>query len=129
MVFQSLTVENSMTCRWRLFEEPGVGRSYGTARKNSLWRFRTGIGGYFLELAARTERGALIEKFVKKQSFGGYVSVGIDLPIRIGGFGLLLRLEDKLHWADFGNLGNFSPGSGGLTGPINTIHIGFGLVL
>jgi hypothetical protein len=77
-----------------------------------------GIGGYFLELAARTERGILIEQFVKKQTFGGYVSVGIDFPIRI-----------ELHWADFGSLGNFSPSSGGLTGPINTIHIGLGLVL
>lgn len=88
-----------------------------------------GIGGYFLELAARTERGELLEKFLKKEAFGGYASLGVDMPIRLGSFGLLLRLEDKFHLVDFGSLGNFSPSSGSLTGPINMIQFGFGMAL
>jgi hypothetical protein len=84
-----------------------------------------GAGVYFLELAARTETGALLEQFVRKDAFGGYLSIGVDIPIK----GLLLRLEDKFHMVDFGSLGNFSPGSGSLTGPINMIQIGIGFVL
>lgn len=119
--------EKSRLLTQLIYFTPGVKLYYHTNIARPF--VGAGIGGYGLELAARTERGAVIETFKKKGAFGGYVSAGIDIPIRIGGFGLLLRLEDKLHWADFGSLGDFAPSSGSLTGPINTIHIGFGLVL
>lgn len=87
-----------------------------------------GGGAYFLELAARSETGALVEEFVHKTAFGGYVSAGVDIPIRLTqGIGLVLRIEDKFHLVNFGGLGDFSPSSGNLTGPINMIQIGIGL--
>lgn len=82
-----------------------------------------GAGWYSLDLSARTEMGALIEEFVTKDAFGGYASIGIDIPMKF----FLLRIEDKLHMVDFGDLGTFSPSSGSLKGPINMIHIGLGL--
>ena len=82
-----------------------------------------GAGVYFLELSAKTETGGLLEEFVKKDAFGGYASIGIDIPM----MAFLLRIEDKFHMVNFGSLGTFSPNSGTLTGPINMIQIGLGL--
>jgi hypothetical protein len=39
---------------------------------------------------------------------------------------VVLRLEDKVHYVDFGHLDHFTPGSGRLTGPINVITVGLG---
>lgn len=88
-----------------------------------------GAGVYLLELAARTEFGTLLEQFVNKTAFGGYMSAGIDIPIKLSPqTGLVLRIEDKLHFVNFGSLGDFSPSSGSLTGPINMIQVCIGLV-
>jgi hypothetical protein len=41
----------------------------------------------------------------------------------------VLRIEDKLHYADFGRLQHVTSDSGRLTGPINIIQIGLALAL
>ena len=96
------------------------------------WFAGGGLGLYGVELAVKDEVGAEVERFVEKKvektAFGGYVSIGTDIPVfrSQSGWEFRLRLEDKLHHVDFGNLGPFAPGSGDLAGPINMIQ--FGLV-
>jgi len=119
--------EKSRVLAQMIYITPSVKLYYHTGMMRPF--IGAGVGGYFLELAARSERGELLQQFVKKETFGGYLSIGVDIPIKLGGIGLLLRLEDKFHMVDFGSLGTFSPSSGSLTGPINMIQVGFGFVL
>lgn len=61
-----------------------------------------------------------------RSAMGGYVSLGVDLVAfrTESEWEWRLRLEDKIHLVNFGNLDSFSPGAGNLSGPINVIQIG-----
>lgn len=87
-----------------------------------------GMGLYLFYFEARLEDsiGGTTREEVDKSAFGGYVSLGLDIPLQKGGKGFLLRIEDKVHVVDFGKIEKsvFSTGSGGLHGPINVIQIG-----
>ena len=88
-----------------------------------------GFGLYSLELSKKTETGALIEKKEDKSTVGGYVSLGLDIPLKSDGLGWIVRIEDKVHFVDFGQLGPFTPGTQNLTGPINVFQIGIALAM
>jgi hypothetical protein len=99
--------------------------------------FLGGGGGYYhLDLTESNEIprpictnfGPCFEtnRSLNKSAMGGYVSLGIDLAAfhTESGWIWRLRLEDKVHLVNFGNLDSFSPGAGNLSGPINVIQIG-----
>ena len=87
-----------------------------------------GMGLYNFSFSAYLEDslGGEIKQEVAKNAFGGYVSLGLDIPLQNSGKGFVLRIEDKVHLVDFGKIEKnvFSTGSGGLHGPINVIQIG-----
>jgi len=87
-----------------------------------------GMGLYLFYFEAKLEDsiGGATREEVDKAAFGGYVSLGLDIPLQKSGKGFVLRLEDKVHLVDFGKIKKnvFSTGSGGLHGPINIIQIG-----
>jgi hypothetical protein len=87
-----------------------------------------GMGLYLFYFEARLEDsiGGTTREEVDKAAFGGYVSLGFDIPLQKSGKGVVLRIEDKVHLVDFGKIEKsvFSTGSGGLHGPINVIQIG-----
>ena len=66
------------------------------------------------------------KRSLQKGTMGGYVSLGVDLAVFATqtGWKWRVRLEDKIHFVNFGSLENFSPGAGNLSGPINVIQIG-----
>jgi hypothetical protein len=63
---------------------------------------------------------------LNKGTIGGYVSLGVDLIAfdTQTGWNWRVRLEDKIHFVNFGSLDSFSPGAGNLSGPINVIQVG-----
>lgn len=63
---------------------------------------------------------------ITRSAIGGHVSLGIDLAVFQTQSGLQwkVRLEDDIHLVNYGSLDNFSPGVGGLSGPINVIQFG-----
>lgn len=86
-----------------------------------------GAGLYILNLSIETETGQELNRELKNNAFGGFVALGIDIPFKRTLPSFVLRLEDKVHYVDFGRLDHFSPESGRLTGPINVITVGLGL--
>lgn len=124
------TVREARLLSQLIYLTPSAKLMFGQPRS---WRWFAGggLGLYGLELAAKDEFGVEVERFaekkVKKQAFGGYVSIGTDIPVfrSQSGWEFRLRLEDKLHYVNFGDLGQFAPGSGDLAGPINMMQLGF----
>jgi len=66
------------------------------------------------------------KRSLTKSAIGGHVSLGLDLAVfqTQSGWQWRIRLEDDIHLVNFGSLDNFSPGAGGLSGPLNVIQIG-----
>jgi len=66
------------------------------------------------------------KRSLKRSALGGHVSLGVDWVAfhTESGWEWRLRLEDKIHLVNFGNLDSFTPGVGNLSGPINVIQIG-----
>jgi hypothetical protein len=94
-----------------------------------------GVGYYSLNLSESDEDPRPCTKFgpclitkrsLTKSAIGGHVSLGIDLAAyqTQSGWQWRIRLEDDIHLVNFGSLDHFSPGVGGLSGPINVIQIG-----
>lgn len=94
-----------------------------------------GVGYYSLNLTETEEASPPCTKFggcfitkrsLTKSAIGGHVSLGIDLAVyqTQAGWQWRIRLEDDIHLVNFGSLDHFSPGVGGLSGPINVIQIG-----
>jgi hypothetical protein len=70
-----------------------------------------GAGLYLLELSIKTETGQEGNRELKKSAFGGFVAVGIDIPFKRTLPSVVLRLEGKVHYVDFGHLDHFTPES------------------
>ncbi len=94
-----------------------------------------GVGYYSLNLAESNEAPPPCTKFggcfitkrsLTKSAIGGHVSLGIDLAAyqTQSGWQWRIRLEDDIHLVNYRSLDNFSPGAGGLSGPLNVIQIG-----
>lgn len=66
------------------------------------------------------------KRSLTKSAMGGHVSFGLDLAVfqTQSGWQWRIRLEDDIHLVNYGSLDHFSPGVGGLSGPLNVIQIG-----
>lgn len=66
------------------------------------------------------------KRSLTKSAIGGHVSLGIDLVAyqTQSGWQWRIRLEDDIHLVNYGSLDHFSPGVGGLSGPLNVTQIG-----
>jgi hypothetical protein len=66
------------------------------------------------------------KRSLNKSAIGGYVSLGLDLAAfhTQSGWVWRIRLEDKVHFVNFGSLDSFAPATGNLSGPINIIQFG-----
>jgi hypothetical protein len=78
--------------------------------------FGGGVGWYGFQHPQHFAFGSLP---VHEDGFGGYVSVGVFVPLSRSATAWLLGLENKVHFVDFGN-----PAGGGLSDPINTLQLG-----
>ena len=67
--------------------------------------------------------GDEIYEFAGKETIGGYLSAGVGFPL-LPPDRLILRIEGKVHFVNFGDLGVFAPGSGDLKGPIYIFQAG-----
>jgi hypothetical protein len=95
-----------------------------------------GVGYYSLKLTESDEVPRppctnygpcfIAKRSLTKSAIGGHVSLGIDFAAHQtqSGWQWRIRLEDDIHLVNYGSLDNFSPGAGGLSGPINVIQIG-----
>ena len=94
-----------------------------------------GVGYYFLNLTEKDEAPPPCTKIIPcftakrsltKSAIGGHISLGIDLAAyqTQSGWQWRIRLEDDIHLVNYGSLDHFSPGVGGLSGPLNVIQIG-----
>jgi len=94
-----------------------------------------GVGYYSLKLTESDEVPRppcanfgpcfITKRSLTKSAIGGHVSLGIDFAAiqTQSGWQWRIRLEDAIHLVNFGSLDNFSPGVGGLSGPVNVIQI------
>jgi len=90
------------------------------------WRFSVGAGaGYFLvDVSTNLEDGMTVDTYFREGALGGYLSAGADRILSRSSMSILLRLEGKVLFADFGSLGTFAPGAGSLTGPVFLFQAG-----
>lgn len=67
----------------------------------------------------------LTKRSLTKSAMGGHVSFGLDVAAfqTHSGWQWRLRLEDDIHLVNYGSLDHFSPGVGGLSGPLNVIQV------
>jgi len=99
-------------------------------KRSHSWRPFLGAGaGYYLldfvELIVDPLGGSFeADELFEQHAFGGYVSLGMDIPLSSNGRGFSLRLEGKVHLVSFVSLDNFAPGSSNLNGPIHMIQLG-----
>jgi hypothetical protein len=84
-----------------------------------------GIGYYRVDFVEQLDDGTSSDSFFENDTVGGYLSVGLGIPL-IGSKpeALVLTFEGKVHYADFGDLGEFAPGAGDLKGPIYMFQVG-----
>ena len=84
-----------------------------------------GVGYYFVDFVEQLSDGMVVDKYFDQGTIGGYLSAGLNIPlVRYNPDRLALCLEGKVHFVNFGNLGDFAPGAGDLTGPIYMLQLG-----
>lgn len=93
------------------------------------WRISAGLGAGFY-LAEFVEQWGYCCDYDENElwdetTFGGYLSIGGDYRIWEHRPRWRMRFEHKTHFADFGDTAPFAPGGEDLTGPIQTLFIGF----
>ncbi len=90
------------------------------------WRFSVGAGAgiVYADISNNLEDGMTVDTYFREESLGGYLSAGADRILSRSSLSLLLRLEAKVLFVDFGSLGEFAPGAGSLTGPIYLFQAG-----
>lgn len=91
------------------------------------WRFSFGAGAgfYMVDFTELLDGFFEANELFSESSFGGYLSVGADRRLSQDRPRWRLRLETKVHFVDFGSADSYAPGAGDLTGPIDTLLIGF----
>lgn len=90
------------------------------------WRFSVGAGaGYYeVDYAELFDDGFEAAELFSASTFGGYLSIGVDRRLWAEQSRWQLRLEQKIHFADFGSTETYAAGGGDLEGPISTLLIG-----
>jgi hypothetical protein len=83
------------------------------------------VGYYLVDFVEQLSDGMVVDKYFDQGTIGGYLSGGLNIPLlRYNPDRLALCLEGKVHFVNFGNLGDFAPGAGDLTGPIYMLQLG-----
>lgn len=90
------------------------------------WRFSVGAGaGYVLvDISNNLEDGMTVDTYFREETLGGYLSAGADRILSRSSMSVLLRMEAKVLFVDFGSLGGFAPGAANLTGPVFLFQAG-----
>ncbi len=93
------------------------------------WRYSVGAGvGYFLvDLSTQLDDAMIVDTYFRDETVGGYLSLGADRILWRSSTSILLRLEAKVLYADFGSPGSFAPGAGSIAGPIFMFQAGVAL--
>lgn len=82
-----------------------------------------GFGFYMVDFVEQLAGGDELYEFAEKETIGGYLSAGMGFPL-LPADRLLLRIEAKVHFVNFGDLGAFAPGASDLKGPIYIFQAG-----
>jgi hypothetical protein len=82
-----------------------------------------GVGLYMVDFVEQLPDGDEIYEFAEKETIGGYLSAGVGFPLSPPDR-LILRIEGKVHFVNFGELGGFAPGAGDLKGPVYIFQAG-----
>ena len=84
-----------------------------------------GMGWYEVDFVEQLSDGMEANEYFDKDTIGGYFSAGLNFPWRRDNPDqAAFCLEGKIHFVNFGGLGNFAPGAGDLTGPIYMMQLG-----
>jgi hypothetical protein len=82
-----------------------------------------GVGFYMVDFVEQLPFGDEVYEFAEKETIGAYLSAGVGFPLSPPDR-LILRIEGKVHFVNFGDLGAFAPGAGDLKGPIYMFQAG-----
>jgi hypothetical protein len=82
-----------------------------------------GVGLYMVDFVEQLPDGDELYEFAEKETIGGYLSAGVGFPLSSTDR-LILRIEGKVHFVNFGDLGAFAPGAGDLKGPVYMFQAG-----
>jgi hypothetical protein len=82
-----------------------------------------GVGFYMVDFVEQLPEGDEVYEFAEKETIGAYLSAGMGIPLSTPDR-LILRIEGKVHFVNFGDLGAFAPGAGDLKGPIYIFQAG-----
>ncbi len=115
-------IEGALSARG-LYLMPSVKLFSGEPRP---WRFSLGAGAglVYVEFENSLEDGMTVDTYFREETLGAYLSAGADRILSRSSMSILLRLEAKALFADFGSMGGFAPGAGRLTGPIFLFQVG-----
>jgi hypothetical protein len=115
------TVEIQLNSRG-LYLTPSVRMLIGKYGSTRLF-LGAGFGFYMVDFVEQLAGGDELYEFAEKETIGGYLSAGMGFPL-LPADRLLLRIEAKVHFVNFGDLGGFAPGAGDLKGPIYMFQAG-----
>jgi hypothetical protein len=90
---------------------------------SSKWRFFVGggVGYYDVEFSQFLEDSFESDELFDESALGGYACAGFDRRLSAKSARWRLRIENKVHFVDFGSTDSYAPGAGELEGPISTI--------
>jgi hypothetical protein len=83
-----------------------------------------GLGYYLVDFVEQSSDGWEETEYFEEDTIGGYLSLGVDFPISEQSGGAALRLESKVHFMNFGDLGGIASGAGDLKGPVYMFQVG-----
>jgi hypothetical protein len=115
------TLEIALNSRG-LYLTPSVKMVIGKYGSTRLF-LGAGVGFYMLDFVEQLPDGDEVYEFAEKETIGGYLSAGVGFPLSPPDR-LILRIEGKVHFVNFGDLGAFAPGAGDLKGPIYMFQAG-----
>lgn len=83
-----------------------------------------GLGYYLVDFVEQSSDCWEETEYFEEDTIGGYLSVGVDFPISEQSGGAALRVESKVHFMNFGDLGGIASGAGDLEGPVYMFQLG-----
>ena len=83
-----------------------------------------GLGYYLVDFEEQLSDGMEVEEYFEKDTLGGYLSLGVDFPLSTLSEGTAFRVESKIHFVDFGSLGEIAPRAEDLSGPVYMLQLG-----
>ncbi len=84
----------------------------------------SGLGYYLVDFAEQLSGGMEVDEYFEEVTIGGYLSLGVDFPLSNLSERTALRVESKVHFVNFGDLGGIAPEAGDLKGPVYMFQVG-----